>query len=74
MKQLVYGNNEEKYIKIKGFHAFTLFPKAPVVLGEGNNTYGVVKWTVTKVLEGEVPSYANLTLTGHFYFPLDSGV
>lgn len=72
---MVYGNNEEKYIKIKGFPTFTLFPKAPVVLGEGDNTYGVVKWQVTQLLEGSLPSLVQpITLTGHYYFILDSQV
>lgn len=75
MKQLVYGNNEEKYIKIKGFHSFTLYPKAPMVLGEDNNTYGIVKWSVSKLLEGELPLFGGtITLTGYFYFVLDPEV
>lgn len=74
---MAYGNNEEKYIKIKGFHAFTLFPKAPKILGEEGNNYGVTKWRVSQVLEGELhPDFrwGNVTITGNFYFPLEPDV
>ena len=44
---------QSNIIKVEAKHAYTMFPKRPTVLGVGENTYGVVAWIVTNVLEGE---------------------
>lgn len=72
-----YGKKEEKYIKFKGQHVFTLFPKSPLVLGENGADYGITKWRVNEVLEGELHSqcrWGDITVTGNFYFPLKPDV
>jgi exodeoxyribonuclease V alpha subunit len=77
MKQMEYGK-EEKYIKFKGHHVFTLFPKSPSVLGENGANYGITKWRINEVLEGELHEdcrwMSEITVTGNFYFPLKPDV
>lgn len=55
-------------IKVEAVHAFTLFPRKSTVLGEGDNTYGIVKWVVTDVLEGkpQTDKYNTITITGYY--------
>ena len=77
MKQMEFGKKEEKYIKFKGYHRFTLYPKYPSVLGENGANYGVTKWHISEMIEGELHSdclWGDITVTGNFYFPLDSDV
>jgi len=53
-----YNSNEdrelEKIVKFEAVHQFTLFPKKPNILGKGDFTWGITKWGVMKVLEGEL--------------------
>lgn len=46
------GDKNEKYVKFEGTLSYILFPRPPRVLGEDGDTYGVTKWKVNKVLEG----------------------
>lgn len=77
MKQMEYGKKEEKYIKFKGQHVFTLFPKPPSVLGENGVNYGITKWRITEMLEGELHPdcrWSDISVTGNFYFSLKNDV
>lgn len=47
------GNKNDKYVKFEGTLSYVLFPRPPKVLGEDGDTFGVTKWRVNKVLEGE---------------------
>ena len=65
----------EDLIKIRGYYTYCLFPKSPIVLGEGDNTYGITKFEVLEVLEGnpvENKDYM-VTITGEFFEPLKLG-
>lgn len=47
-------NNNNNIIKIEARLNRILFPKAPLVLGKGSNTFGIVSWTPMLELEGTV--------------------
>ncbi len=56
-------------IKIKVEHSHTLFPKYPQILGECDNNFGIVKWNVLDVLEGELDINdfsPSVTITGMY--------
>lgn len=77
MKQMSYIKNNDKYIKFKGNIVFTLFPKPPLILGENGSNYGITKWKINEMLEGELhpDCYVNdITLTGNFYFALNPDI
>jgi len=61
-------NLTDDIIKIEASHAFTLFPRYPTILGTEDNKYGIVKWNVLSVLDGEVESDKNdiVTITGNY--------
>lgn len=72
-----FGKKEDKYIKFKGHHTFTLFPKPPSVLGENGVNYGVTKWKINEVIDGELHPdcrWGDITITGNFYFSLKPNV
>ncbi|MFA7689154.1 MAG: helix-hairpin-helix domain-containing protein, partial [Bacilli bacterium] len=58
----------DNIIKIEARHAYTLFPKKPIVLGTEENTYGIVSWNVNNVIEGDplTDAYNNITITGEY--------
>lgn len=62
-------------IKIKAYYAFCLFPKLPAKLGESPNNYGITKWEIVEVLEGEpiLDRDQRVTITGEFYEPPEYG-
>jgi len=66
-------SNDKNLIKIRAYHQCTLFPKMPLVLGEGENNFGITKWDVVEILEGEVGNY-NVCIKGDFYETLKPGV
>lgn len=69
------SQSREGTIKVKAYFNYTLFPKAPAVLGEGDNTYGITKWDVTEVLEGTLGKGGyNICVKGDFYEPIKPGV
>lgn len=47
------GNKNDKFVKFEGTLSYVLFPRPPKVLGEDGDTFGVTKWKVNKVLDGE---------------------
>ena len=63
----------EKLIKIEARHAFTLFPRYPAILGTEDNKYGIVKWNVLSVIEGDVEMDKNdiTTITGTYEEEID---
>ena len=65
---------QNNIIKVEAKHAFTMFPKKPVILGQGENTYGIVSWTILDVIEGEpkADAYDDITITGHYEEEIDS--
>lgn len=65
-------NSTENIIKIEAKHAYTLFPKAPKTLGMEDDTYGIVSWSITSVIEGEPASdkYENIVITGIYEEPI----
>ena len=68
--------NGEGIIKFEGRLSFVLFPRSPLVLGEDGQNFGVTKWTVDRVLEGEFddPFAPEQTVTGNgFYEPIEQG-
>lgn len=65
---------QSNIIKIEAKHAYTMFPKKPTVLGCGEDTYGIVAWTVTDVLEGEPKTddfNDEITVTGYYEEEID---
>lgn len=77
--QLEYNNVQEDLVKVKAFFVRCFFPRPPVVLGEGDNTYGVTRWEVDEVLEGDTFRFINssfhdqITVVGDFSLPLKMG-
>lgn len=67
-------NNSNNIIKIEAKHEYTLFPKYPLILGKGENNYGIVKWCLLSVLEGEPIIDKNdcVTVTGNYHEEIDS--
>jgi exodeoxyribonuclease V alpha subunit len=65
---------QNNIIKIEAKHAYTMFPKKPTVLGRGEDTYGIVCWTVTDVIEGEPKTdlYDAITVTGTYEEQIES--
>ena len=65
---------QNNIIKVEVKHAYTMFPKKPVILGKGEDTYGIVSWTVLDVLEGEPKTdfYDGVTITGYYEEEIDS--
>lgn len=45
---------ENNIVKFKGYLTRVLFPKAPKILGVGDNNFGITLWDVTSILDGEV--------------------
>lgn len=64
---------QNNIIKVEVKHAYTMFPKKPIILGRGDNTYGIVNWTVVDVIEGEPKTdiYDNITVTGSYEEEID---
>ena len=63
----------DQLIKVKATLGRVLFPKYPKVLGEGDNTYGIVSWEIVEVIEGEpqVNEYGNITVKGDYNSTID---
>jgi exodeoxyribonuclease V alpha subunit len=62
-------------IKVEAKHAYTKFPKKSIILGTGEDTFGIVSWTVVDVIEG-VPMtdvYDNITVTGYYEEEIEYG-
>jgi len=57
-----------KIIKIEARLSRVLFPKYPDILGQGDNTYGIVSWCPMLVLEGDVQTdnWGNLVVKGNY--------
>ena len=68
------NNNGNGIIKVEARHEFTLFPKYPIVLGKGDDNYGIVKWSISNVIEGEPIADKNdcITVTGGYDEEIDS--
>lgn len=60
-----------KILKIKAKHEFTIFPKYPEVLGENGKSFGITKWQVTDVIDGDLLIGARITIKGFFEEPID---
>jgi len=61
-------------IKVEVKHAYTMFPRRPIVLGQGEDVYGIVAWIVTDVLEGEpkINDFNDeITVTGYYEEEID---
>lgn len=63
----------DQLIKVKATLGRVLFPKYPKILGEGDNTYGIVSWEIVEVIEGEpqVNEYGNITVKGDYNSTID---
>lgn len=69
-------------IKIKAVHSFTLFPRQPTVLGRDEDTYGIVKWLVKEIIQGNIEekegievNFLNqyiINVTGQYYTEIDT--
>lgn len=66
------SNEKENLVKVEAYFDYCLFPKAPKVLGEGDNQFGITRWEVSKVISGTIPS-PYITVKGTFFEPLDDG-
>ena len=68
------NNNGNGIIKVEARHEFTLFPKYPIVLGKGDDNYGIVKWSISNVIDGEPITDKNdcITVTGGYDEEIDS--
>ena len=45
---------EEKFLKVKAQYVKTLFPRSGQgTLGEGDNTWGIVIWSIVEVEDGD---------------------
>ena len=67
---------ENDIIKISAYYSCCLFPKAPLTVGSNGSTYGIVKWEVENIMEGE-PSLTQgiyLVVKGDYGMKLDAGV
>ena len=66
--------NEEEIIKFKGYWSYTLFPKSPKVLGQGDDTFGITKWAVADVEKGNPITDSNdcVCIKGEFVEPIKS--
>lgn len=60
-----------KILKIKARHEFTIFPKSPEVLGENGKSFGITKWQVTDVIDGDLLIGARIIIKGFFEEPID---
>lgn len=70
-------------IKVKATHSFTLFPRQPTVLGMGEDTYGIVRWTVQDIISGILEEQSGveldcfnhyiITVTGQYNAPIEYG-
>lgn len=77
----MFENVEGNLIKVRAQHCRNLFPRSPIVLGEGTNTFGITIWFVSSVLDGhpvnsmgiEVdPQWGGeITVTGEFGSKID---
>ncbi len=67
-------SDNNNIIKIEAFHEFTLFPKYPAILGNEENNFGVVKWSIINVLSGEPVTDKNgcVTITGKYEEEIDT--
>ena len=65
---------DKEIIKIQAKHGFTLFPKQNVVLGKGENIFGIVKWNIVDVLEGNptADGLDNVIITGKYEEEIDT--
>lgn len=61
-------------IKVEAKHEFTLFPRYPVILGKGEDTFGIVKWSILNVLDGDPISDKNdcVTVIGKYEEEIDT--
>lgn len=66
------NNEKENLVKVEAYFEYCLFPKAPKVLGEGNNQFGITKWEVINVISGTISS-SYITVKGLFFQPLENG-
>lgn len=67
---------ENDIIKISAYYSCCLFPKAPLTVGSNGSTYGIVKWEVENIMEGE-PSLTQgiyLVVKGDYGMKLEAGV
>lgn len=62
-------------IKIEAKHAYTMFPKKPIVLGNSDDSFGIVVWTILDVVEGSPNAdiYDNITVTGYYEEEIEYG-
>ena len=77
----MFENVEGNLIKIRAQHCRNLFPRSPIVLGEGTNTFGITIWFVSSVLDGHPvnsmgveidPQWGGeITVTGEFGSKID---
>lgn len=77
----MFENIEGNLIKVRAQHCRNLFPRSPIVLGEGTNTFGITIWFVSSVLDGhpvnsmgvEVDPHwgGEITVTGEFGSKID---
>lgn len=77
----MFENVEGNLIKVRAQHCRNLFPRSPIVLGEGTNTFGITIWFVSSVLDGHPVSSmgievdpqwgGEITVTGEFGSKID---
>lgn len=77
----MFENVDGSLIKVRAQHYRNLFPRSPIVLGEGTNTFGITIWFVSSVLEGHPvnsmgveidPQWGGeITVTGEFSSKID---
>ena len=69
------NNTNGELIKVKAYYAYCLFPRLPVELGVGDNTFGITKWEVLEAIEGtpKEDRDGQITITGEFVEPIEKG-
>jgi len=61
-------------IKVQARHAYTIYPRFPAILGKEDNNFGIVKWNILSIIEGEVETDKNdiITVTGNYEEEIDT--
>lgn len=69
------GDEAESLIKIRAYFTYCVFPKPPIVLGEGDDTFGITRWEVAEVLQGHpiINNVGQVCITGEFVEPIEKG-
>src|SRR5574344_1305206 len=44
--------DSEELVKVKAYFEYCLYPRAPIVLGQDDNTFGIVRWVVLDEISG----------------------